>query len=358
MAFHPHHPFALPELPPALNYESVTFGRLVAKARTELGELKGYSAALPNPMLLLSPAILRESIASSDIENVNTTVEQALQQQLFPEAEQRPADKEVLRYGQAMRWGFEQLSAITLSSRLIIGIQRQLLPGGYAGYRQTPNQIVNSVTKQPVYTPPPAADISRLLGNWENFVHNLDERIDPLVACAIMHYQFEAIHPFGDGNGRTGRILMVLFLVHHQLLSLPTLYLSGYINRHRPTYYRLLERVSAAGEWEPFIVFMLEGFYTQAQETKTTLVESMALLTRFKETVRQSARKIPQEVVEMIFSQPIVTPTQVSRTLAVHYSTATKYLSQLTELGLLQASLLGKYHLYSNRQLVDVLSRS
>jgi len=162
---------------------------------------------------------------------VNTTVEQALQQQLFPEAEQRPADKEVLRYGQAMRWGFEQLPAIALSSRLIIGIQRQLLPGSYAGYRQTPNQIVNSVTKEPVYTPPPAADISRLLGNWENFVHNLDERIDPLVACAIMQYQFEAIHPFGDGNGRTGRILMVLFLVHHQLLSLPTLYLeqfSGY----------------------------------------------------------------------------------------------------------------------------------
>lgn len=209
---------------------------------------------------------------------MNTTVEQALQQQLFPEAEQRPADKEVLRYGQAMRWGFEHLGELSLSSRLIIGIQRQLLPGGYAGYRQTPNKIVNSVTKLPVYTPPPAHDISRLLGNWENFVHSPNERIDPLVTCAIMHYQFEAIHPFGDGNGRTGRILMVLFLVHHRLLNLPTLYLSGYINRNRPDYYRLLERVSSAGEWEAFIRFMLEGFYQQAQETKTTLVESMALL--------------------------------------------------------------------------------
>lgn len=358
MAFQSSHPFALPELPPSIDYEQLTFNRLVAKARTELGELKGYSAALPNPMLLLSPAILRESIASSDIENVNTTVERALQQQLFPEAEQRPADKEVLRYGQAMRWGFEQLSELSLSSRLIIGIQRQLLPGGYAGYRQTPNQIVNSATKQPVYTPPPAHDISRLLGNWENFVHNLDERIDPLVACAIMHYQFEAIHPFGDGNGRTGRILMVLFLVYHRLLSLPTLYLSGYINRHRPDYYRLLERVSAAGEWEPFIVFMLEGFYQQARETKTTLVESMALLQEFKDRVRQSNRKIPQEVVEAIFTQPVVTPTQISRKLGVHYSTATKYLSQLVELGLLQASTLGKYHLYSNRQFIDKLSQA
>lgn len=358
MSFQPNFPFALPKLPPALDYESVGFARLVAKARTELGELKGYSAALPNPMLLLSPAILRESIASSDIENVNTTVEQALQQQLFPEAEQRPADKEVLRYGQAMRWGFEHLGELSLSSRLIIGIQRQLLPGGYAGYRQTPNKIINSVTKLPVYTPPPAHDISRLLGNWENFVHSPNERIDPLVACAIMHYQFEAIHPFGDGNGRTGRILMVLFLVHHRLLNLPTLYLSGYINRNRPDYYHLLERVSSAGEWEPFIRFMLEGFYQQAQETKTTLVESMALLQQFKDTVRQSGRKIPQEVTEAVFTQPIVTPSQISRALGVHYSTATKYLAQLVDLGLLQASVLGKYHLYSNRQLVEVLSRT
>ncbi|MFD1467707.1 Fic family protein [Hymenobacter caeli] len=357
MPFAAAHPFALPELPPKLNFDDVRFSKLVAKARTELGELKGYSAALPNPLLLLSPAILRESIASSDIENVNTTVEQALQQQLFPEAEQRPADKEVLRYGQAMRWGFEQLPTLSLSSRLIVGIQQRLLPGGYAGYRQTPNKIVNSATGQAVYTPPAAHDVSRLLGNWENFVHYPDERIDPLVACAIMHYQFEAIHPFGDGNGRTGRILMVLYLVHHELLNLPALYLSGYSNRNRPAYYHLLAQVSAAGEWEPFILFMLEGFYQQARETKNTLVESMALLQQFRETVRQSGRKIPQEIIEAIFTQPIITPSQAARALGVHYTTATKYLNQLVELGLVKASVLGKYHLYSNRQLVEVLSR-
>jgi Fic family protein len=340
----------------SIDFEDIRFNRLVAKARTELGELKGYSAALPNPMLLLSPAILRESIASSDIENVNTTVEQALQQQLFPEAEQRPADKEVLRDGQAMRWGFEQLPTLSLSSRLIIGIQQQLLPYGYAGYRQTPNQIINGATGQPVYTPPPAHDISRLLGNWENFVHYPNERIDPLIACAIMHYQFEAIHPFGDG--RTGRILMVLYLAYHELLTLPTLYLSGYINRHRPEYYRLLAQVSAEGEWAPFILFMLEGFYQQARETKLTLVESVALLQQFREVVRQSGRKIPQELIEAVFTQPIVTPTQAARTMGVHYSTATKYLNQLADLGLLEASELGKYHLYSNRQLVTLLSRA
>ena len=281
-----------------------------------------------------------------------------MQQQLFPEAEQRPADKEVLRYGQAMRWGFEQLSTLSLSSRLIVGIQQQLLPGGYAGYRRTPNQIVNSATGQPVYTPPPAHDISRLLGNWENFVHTPDERIDPLIACAIMHYQFEAIHPFGDGNGRTGRILMVLYLAYYELLALPTLYLSGYINRHRPEYYRLLAQISAAGEWEAFILFMLEGFYQQARETKQTLVESVGLLQQFREVVRQSGRKLPQELIEAVFTQPIVTPTQAARALGVHYSTATKYLNQLTELGLLEASELGKYHLYSNRQLVTLLSRA
>lgn len=358
MFFSPTRPFALPDLPPAIDFESIQFSRLVAKARTELGELKGYSAALPNPMLLLSPAILRESIASSDIENVNTTVEKALQQQLFPEAEQRPADKEVLRYGQAMRWGFEQLSTLSLSSRLIVGIQQQLLPDGYAGYRTTPNQIINSATGQPVYTPPPAYDISRLLGNWENFVHMPEERIDPLIACAIAHYQFEAIHPFGDGNGRTGRILMVLYLVHHELLTLPTLYLSGYINRNRPQYYRLLAQVSAAGDWEAFILYMLEGFYQQARETKKTLVESVELLQHFREVVRQNKRKIPQELIEAVFVQPIVTPTQVARLLSVHYSTATKYLNQMADMRLLEASELGKYHLYSNQQLIALLSRS
>ena len=355
MSFSPAYPFPLPELPPVIDFEDVRFSRLVAKARTELGELKGYSAALPNPMLLLSPAILRESVASSEIENVNTTLEQALQQQLFPEAEQRSADKEVLRYSQAMRWGFEQLPALSLSSRLIVGIQQQLLPGGYAGYRTTPNQIVNSATRKAVYTPPPAHDIGRLLGNWENFVHYPDERIDPLIACAIAHYQFEAVHPFGDGNGRTGRILMVLHLVYHELLALPTLYLSGYINRHRPDYYRLLAQVSAAGEWEPFILFMLEGFYQQARETKQMLVNSVGLLQQFRETLRQSGRKVPQELIEAVFTQPVTTPTQAGRALGIHYSTATKYLNQLTELGLLQASELGKYRLYSNRQLLALL---
>ena len=357
MSFSPNYPFALPELPPALDFDDARFGRLVAKARTELGELKGYSAALPNPMLLLSPAILRESVASSEIENVNTTLAQALQQQLFPEAEQRPADKEVLRYGQAMRWGFDELPQLSLSSRLIVGIQQQLLPGGYAGYRTTPNQIVNSNTKQPVYTPPPAHDIGRLLGNWENFVHYADEQIDPLIVCAIAHYQFEAIHPFGDGNGRTGRILMVLYLVHQGLLALPTLYLSGYINRHRPDYYRLLAGVSTHGEWTPFILFILEGFYQQARETKQMLVDSVALLQQFRETLRQSGRKVPQELIEAVFTQPITTPTQTARTLGIHYSTATKYLNQLVELGLLEVSELGKYRLYTNKQLVELLSR-
>ena len=185
-----------------------------------------------------------------------------------------------------MRWGFEQLLTLSLSSRLIVGIQPQLLPDGYAGYRQTPNQIINSAPKPPVCSPPPAHEISRLLGKWENFVHTADERIDPFIACAIMHYQFEAIHPFGDGNRRTGRILMVLYLAYHELLTLLTRYLTGYTNRYRPEYYRLLAQVSIADEWEPFSLFMLEGFYQQARETKLMLVESMGLKQQFREVGR------------------------------------------------------------------------
>ncbi|MBC8083631.1 MAG: Fic family protein [Hymenobacter sp.] len=184
-------------------------------------------------------------MASSGIENIHTTVESALQQELFPEAERRDEDKEVLRCGEAIRWGAEHLPHLPTSSRLIIGIQQRLLPDLSPGFRTTPNRIVNSLTGQAVFTPPRAGDIAKLLSNWENFINRPPDNMDPLVCCAIGHYQFEAIHPFGDGNGRTGRILMVLQLVQAGLLAQPTLFISGYINRNRSEYYHLLLNVSA-----------------------------------------------------------------------------------------------------------------
>ena len=208
MSFDPTYPHRLATLPPNLDITNADFGDLLLKARVELAELKGASGQIPNPLLLIAPFVIRESVASSNIENINTTLADVLQWQLFPEAEQRPPDKEVLRYREAMNWGFENYSKYALSSRLITGIQRRLIPEGNGQYRREQNQIANLNSRESLYTPPIASDIPALIGNWENYVNFEDESLDPLIRTAIAHYQFEAIHPFLDGNGRIGRLLI------------------------------------------------------------------------------------------------------------------------------------------------------
>jgi Fic family protein len=356
MSFNATYPFALPELPPELNCNNETFTRWLLKARTELGELKGYSYAMPNPMLLLSPAIIRESVASSEIENINTTVEQVLQQQLFPEPEQRIENKEVLRYRDAIIWGFEQMKDMPLGNRLILGIHKELMGPQSYGYRKTQNTIQNSLTGEVLYTPPAATEIAPLIHNWEKYIHNTDESIDPLIKCAISHYQFEAIHPFNDGNGRTGRILMVLYLIQEQLLSYPILYISGYINRNRSDYYRLLREVTTKNDWCSYIEYMLQGFYLQAKETKEQLFKVMELLNSYKENIKKKCPNIySADLVEMMFSMPIITPVRLGKLLDIHYTTATRYLRQLEENGFLENQQVGKYQLYINKKLVEIL---
>jgi Fic family protein len=358
MNFDPAQPFDLPLLPPSVNFKHEQFIDILLQTRTELGELNGYSYSLPNPMLLLSPAVIRESVASSNIENINTTMEHALQAQLFPEAEQKKPDKEVLRYRDAIIWGFENLKKIPLSTRLNLGLQKKLTPDLNLGYRKTQNRIVNSTTGEVVYTPPPANELPRLLSNWEQFVNITDDGIDPLVKAAIAHYQFEAIHPFGDGNGRTGRILIVLYLIQQRLLSLPILYVSGYVNKNRNEYYSLLQKVRSEGRWLDWILYMLKGFHQQAKETKSTLFKMMGLLEETREHVKTKHRKIySAELVEALFAYPIITPVSLGKKLVVNYRTASRYLSELAKGKVLHESYLGKYHLYANEPLLKLLKQ-
>lgn len=356
MKFDPTRPFDLPLLPPELNFKHEQFVDVMLKTRTELGELNGYSYSLPNPLLLLSPAVIKESVASSNIENINTTMEEALKAQLFPEAEQKKPDKEVLWYRDAILWGFENLRKIPISTKLILGIHRELLPDKSSGYRKIQNHIANSATGAVIYTPPPANKLPRLLNNWEQFVNKDDDGIDPLVKAAIAHYQFEAIHPFGDGNGRTGRILMVLQLIQQELLSLPILYMSGYINKNRSEYYRLLQAVRTDGDWHDFIFYMLKGFHLQARETKTALLKVMELLEKTRNQIKTKHRKIySAELVESIFALPIITPVNLGKKLDVNYRTASRYLSELAKGKVLSESHVGKYHLYANKPLLKLL---
>lgn len=357
MSFDATYPFQLPELPPKLDSGHETLVKWLLKARTELGELKGYSYTLPNPGLLLSPSILRESVASSGIENINTTVEKVLEQQLFPETEQRMENKEVIRYRDAVMFGFREMKKLPIGNRLILGIHKELLAENSHGYRKIQNRIENSSNRKILYTPPPAGSISRLITNWEQYIHDKANETDPLIKCAVSHYQFEAIHPFADGNGRTGRILMVLYLIQEGLLSFPILYISGYINKHRAEYYRLLNMVSAKGDWTAYLEYMLKGFYLQAKETKETLLQVISLHEQMKEGIKIKCPAIySSDLVEQLFAMPIVTPVRLGTLLEIHYTTATRYLKQLEKNGFVVNQQMGKYQLYINQSLVDLLN--
>ena len=356
MAFRPDQPFDLPPLPPKSEIKNEFFVADLLKARTELGELNGYSHSLPNPLLLLSPTVLRESVASSNIENINTTIEQALQMQLFPETERRQPDKEVLRYHDAVMWGFKSLKNLPVSTRLILGIHKQLLPENSPGYRKTQNRIANSATGETFYTPPPAQTIPGHMTNWEKYVNQENEALDPIIQTAIAHYQFEAIHPFADGNGRVGRILMVLGLVSRGLLNLPILYISGYINKHRSDYYRLIREVTVKDRWREFIAYLLKGVVLQAKETKQTLLEISRLLDESKTRVRDKHKKIySADLVQAFFAYPIITPVSLGRELGVNYRTASRYLTELAKGKVLDERFVGKYHLFINTPLLHLL---
>lgn len=357
MPYNTTYPYDLPLLPPEIGSIQAEMAQLLISARTELAELNGYSRAMPNPMLLLSPAILRESVASSNIENINTTVAEVLQAQLFPETERPESNKEVLRYREAVFGGYEMVKEMPITTRVINHIHSTLMPTGSSDIRKVQNKIINTVTGEPIYTPPAASQIPDLLSNWVSFVNDESTDIDPLLRSAIAHYQFEAIHPFLDGNGRTGRILMVLMLSQYKILSLPILFISGYIDNNRSDYYRLLQEVTMKNNWKEYLVFMTRGFQEQGKNTKRLLLQIMDLFDKTKLIVREDNKKIySSDLIETVFTYPIITPAKLAEVLGVHRDTATRYLKTLTEANILKDSKIGKYHLYVNEKLLSIVN--
>jgi len=363
MPFNAAFPFQLPLLPPRASFDEKEIGKLVLDARVKLAELNGLTFSLSNPFLLLSPAIIKESIASSEIENIHTTILNVLQNQLFPEDEQRKPDKEVIRYREAVMWGFEQRKELPISTRLIQGIHKKLIPDLAGSFRNTQNAILDGKTKEIIYTPPLQTEISRLMGNLENFINQQPNfktpDLDPLVQIAICHYQFESIHPFNDGNGRTGRILMVLQLIENSILSLPTLYISGYINKNKNDYYRYLRDVTKTGKWHDYIAFMLKGFSEQATETTLLALKIKNLFFDQKKQLKSIYGKIySSDLLEALFSFPVISPVKLGGELGVHYGTASRYLAQLEKGGFLQSKWVGKYHFFANTKLLKLIHGS
>lgn len=354
--FDPAYPYDLPFLPPHFNHKDSRFTELRVKARVELAELKAYSSTLPDQAVLLSPAILKEAIASSGIENINTTMMNVLQNQLFPEAEQKKADKEVLYYKSAVDEGFDNLQKYSLGTRTIRGIHKMLLTNFPGEYRKFGVKIEDSKTKETIYTPPIAEKINGLVGNLEAFMHTEDD-IDPLIKASIIHYQFEAIHPFQDGNGRTGRILIVLYLVKNNLLHFPTLFISGYILKNRPEYYRVLLGITKNNNWNEYIEFMLQGFYLQAKETKDLLFKIREEYFRLKKELKTNYKSIYNsgEIIDHLFAYPIITAAKLAEELGCTWDTASNYLKILNKAGILGDKKLRKYHFYLNKKLLNIL---
>jgi Fic family protein len=346
----------IPALPPAIKLETEKVLKTALQANKFLAELKGYCQTLPNPNLLLNTIILQESKDSSAIENIVTTQDELYRAILNP-LDNSPATKEVIRYREAVYTGLSELNtAPVFTGRLALKIM-QRIKNTTAGYRTlSGTRLANPSSNKIVYTPPDPEVIADKIKDWEKFINNNDT-LDPLVIMGLMHYQFEAIHPFADGNGRTGRILNVLYLVHAGLLTLPVLYHSTYIIQHKETYYKKLRMVTEEDQWEEWILFMLEAVRDTAKNTLQLIKGIVKLKEETLEKVKAVSQKLPaHELNELIFSYPYVKiKTLIDKNIAKR-QTASGYLQQLEELKILHSLKEGREIYYINHQLMKLLT--
>lgn len=351
----------LPLLPPPREkIETVKVLRQLVKSSVALAELKGLAATLPNPSILLNAVILKEARFSSEIENVVTTQDKLYQALSAKGMEPDPATKEVLRYREATLFGFHFIKQKGfLSTNAILGIQK-ILEESQAGIRKLPGTALrNATTRKVIFTPPDDPEtILKLMRNLESYLNEQDD-VSPLVRMAVQHYQFESIHPFYDGNGRTGRIINVLHVILNDLLENPILYLSHYIIRNKANYYRLLQEVRTRGRWEDWILFMLSGVEETARETITQIKAIHKLFLRTQEQIKEATPKgYSKELVEILFEHPYCKAEILTSRLKISRITASKYLKQLKALGVLKSRRVWKETIYVNTRLFELLRTS
>lgn len=346
----------LEQLDPA-RFDTPAILKKLASSSRQLAELKGIAASIPNQGILINTLGLQEAKDSSEIENIVTTHDELFKDDVLPEAFASAAAKEVLRYRQALRHGFEQVRDTgLLTSNQIVGIQGKLERNN-AGFRKLPGTALKDVAGQTVYTPPQdPAEIVALMGDLERFMN--DDAlfpVDPLIKMALMHHQFESIHPFYDGNGRTGRILNVLYLVKEGLLDIPVLYLSRHIVQTKADYYRLLQSVRDDDTWEEWVLYVLQAVETTARQTVTTVLEIKAALFDYKHRIRAGYKFYSQDLINNLFMHPYTKIEFVQRDLQVSRLTATKYLEALVGGGFVSKQKVGRSNYYVNAALNRIL---
>lgn len=354
--------YAIPDLPPPNLTETVPVLREAARAHRFLAELKGRAGTIPNQGILIDTLSLQEAKASSEIENIVTTQDELFQTSLYPDRPASPAAKEVALYNEALKCGFDSLhrSQGLITNNSIIAMFR-ILKRTTEEFRTTPGTALkNETSGDIVYVPPQSPDeIIRHMTALERFINAPQGAdLDPLVRMAIIHHQFESIHPFSDGNGRIGRIINVLYLAQQRLLDIPILYLSRYITANKADYYRHLQSVRDTGIWEPWLLYMLRAVGSTAAGTLELIEGIRLLMAEYKARLRTDhSRLYSQDLLNNLFRHPYTRIEFVQNELGVTRQTAARYLDRLAAGGLLVKQQSGRNNYYVNAPLVQLLTR-
>jgi len=351
----------LEKLPPVREkVETIEILRQVNKSATALAELKGIAKTIPNQAMLVNAIVLQEAKDSSGIENIITTQDELYKALTVNKSKISADTKEVVNYRKAIFQGFEYIDKQGfLSVNNIVSIQQELV-NNTAGIRNMPGTVLkNDKTGEIVYTPPQDEDdILTLLSNFILHFNKNEEGLSPLIQLAILHYQFESIHPFYDGNGRTGRILNILYLLLNGLIDVPILYLSSYIIENKAEYYRLLNKTNTTDQWDEWILFMLKAVESTS---KSTIKKISSIKTQLDLTILKVQTELPKiytkELVELLFELPYSKIDYVVTKLKVERKAASRYLRELENIGIVVAQKVGRETIYINKDLIDILKQ-
>ena len=347
----------LPNLPPEIDLETKQILRKVISASRSLSELKGAITNLPNPLLFIDTINLQEAQASSAIENIVTTQDALFQASVADLKIGNSVTKEVIHYKDALWFGVKEINKRPiLTTNLFISLV-QIIKENQSGIRNLPGtQLKNPITDEVIYTPPEGEDIIReKLQAFENFA-NEENGLDPLIKMALMHYQFEAIHPFFDGNGRTGRIILLLFLKHSGLMDLPALYLSSYILKHKDKYYINLKNVTVQNDWESWILYMLDMVEQTAKSARNRIKRIETLMNKMSDEIQTTLPKIySKDLLEILFQLPYTKRSFLESAGIGNIKTSGNYLKNLETKGFVKSITVGKEKLYLNYRLMEIL---
>lgn len=355
--------YIIPALPLPYDLETKEILRQVNRANRKLAELKGVALTIPNEQILISSLTLQEAKDSSEVENIVTTQDDLYRAELnLKETVINASAKEVLNYRQAMQRGFALVRNTKLLTLNYVKQIQEELENNKGGFRSGPGTTLQNQHKEIVYIPPQSkVVIEQCMHNLEQYINDPDmQDVDPLIKMAIIHHQFESIHPFYDGNGRTGRIISILYLVINDLLDLPILYLSRYITHNKGECYRLIQAVRDAGEdnqkeWEQWVLFMLKGVEETAEETIRLIKGISKLMAEYKSILRPLfGRPYKHELLNNLFKHPYTKIEFIQQDLLIQRKTATKYLDMIVETGLLEKVKIKHTNYYMNVRLIEL----